>query len=160
MTKSIKKDIYEFFWWIIWASTGAIYIELNETILKIIWIKITPCCWRSGGPSFVLLLQEYVRSVNLDWMLGWTAFVFGIRKRKGTKPRMQLGWKEATPWLFHNHEQVFELTPKILLVELVAYKLVQSVGIFMKKKKTEETIRTNQRVNRQLKTRLQILNTK
>lgn len=70
--------------------------------------------------------QEYEISVNLCWMLGWIAFVFGILKQTETKPRKQPGRTEVTLSLFRRYEQASELIPICRPFLSVAYKLVQS----------------------------------
>jgi len=97
------------------------------------WDSITLCGWRS---DHFFVHQEYEKSVNLYWKLGWRAYVFETLKQMGTMPRKQLVWREASPLLLHIHEQVPEQTPKTQFFQWEAYKLVQSSG--EQKHKTEK----------------------
>ena len=77
--------------------------------------------------------QEYEKSVDLCWMLGWRAYEFGILKQKETRPGMQLEWTVANPLQSHNHEQASELNPKTQPAEQEACRLAQSGAINEKK---------------------------
>ena len=86
-------------------------------------IYLTLCCEKTD-PSYDH--QEYERSADLCWTLGWIAFGFGTLKQREIMPEMQLGWIEASPWWSHTHEQVFEPMPRTQLAQQQACRLVQS----------------------------------
>lgn len=85
--------------------------------------SVTLCGWRS---VHFFVHQEYEKSANLCWKLGWKAFWFETLKQMGTMPRKQLVWREASPLLLHIREQVLEQTPKTQFFQWEACKLVQS----------------------------------
>lgn len=70
--------------------------------------------------------QEYEKSEDLYWMLGWTAYVFETRIQMETKPEKQPEWTEAIPSQSHSHELEFELIPRIQLSEQQVSMLEQS----------------------------------
>lgn len=77
-----------------------------------------------NDPSFAH--QEYEKFANPCWRPDWIAFLFGIRKQKGTTRKRQLVWTTAGPSWSHTLGQVPGRIPTSQTCASQAYKLVQS----------------------------------